>query len=165
MPRALVRGRAALMTSSIFGPPATDALAPDMSGCEQYLVFDVARPWTIWSRYLPKRQRPETRAQMTTIGFAVAVVWFAGLSRPDCCLAAPFGGRASPKSEEAEEKTGQPDCPPRQMADAAESPSAVSLARVERAESGRDGTTSAAIAPPTPSAYHQRTDQQSGFRA
>ena len=76
---ALVPGpRRLSMTSSIFGP-SPDALAAGHLWARQYLVFDVARPWTIWSRYLPKRQRPGDTRAMTTIGAVAALVSFAGL--------------------------------------------------------------------------------------
>lgn len=95
------------MTSSIFGPPP-ELLATGHLWVRQYLVFDVPRPWTFWSRYLPRYQRPGDTRLMTTLGEAAALVCFGVLLA--IVLVAGRGAASAPtETQKTEEKTGQHD--------------------------------------------------------
>src|SRR5262249_20536914 len=63
------------MTSSIFGPPP-DLLPKAPEWMRDYLVFLVPRPWTLWSRYVPRSQRPAATGLMTAIGVVTAMTSF-----------------------------------------------------------------------------------------
>jgi hypothetical protein len=65
------------MTSSIFGP-APPQLALGHLWTRQYLVFDLPRPWPLWSRHLPPADRPGDTTRMTIVGCAMAVLAMAG---------------------------------------------------------------------------------------
>jgi hypothetical protein len=77
--RAFVPGpRPFSMTSSIFGPPP-ELLAKGHDWVREYLVLVAPRPWPLWSRYVPRNQRPVPVRPAVTTAAAIAAAAFGAL--------------------------------------------------------------------------------------